>query len=194
VRGFREQFEQETADQIEELAERLLTLNYPTGPSRYYGLDLAMCLKAGALAGSMIIASALIEIYVRGLVISYTEKAQANWSHKVEVEKELESKQNLSFGILLDHLVEADLFSAKDSDRAKTIYKTIRIPTHHGLPARLLAIETDDTFLSFMDIFGLKSTVTMSEFERFVEYEALPVVKNIVEIIERNQFNFDNYA
>ncbi|WP_156015494.1 hypothetical protein [Thioalkalivibrio sp. ARh3] len=142
----------------------------------------------------MIIASALIEVYVRGLVVRYSEEAQKKWSRKVEAEQELESMRKLSFGKLLDHLVGVGLFLAKDSQQAKTIYRDIRIPTHHGLPSRLLGRDKGDSLFSIMTLCGLSSSVSMSDFESFVEEEALTVVNNIVSIIERNQFGVDRYG
>lgn len=188
MRGYKDQFEPDVVNQIESIVSRLENISYPTGSSRFYGLDLALCLKSGALAGSMIIASALIEIFVRGLVIRYAEDAQSGWSRKIEAEKELESMRNLSFSKLLDNLTEVDLFCSKDAIEAKDIYKNIRIPTHHGLPARLLGRGKNDPFSSIMSLLGKSSTVSMSEFEDFIECEAIPIINNVVSIIENNQY------
>lgn len=136
----------------------------------------------------MIIASALLEIFVRGLVIRYAEDAQSGWSRKIEAEKELESMRSLSFSKLLDSLTKVELFCSKDAAEAKVIYKNIRIPTHHGLPARLLGREKNDPFSSIMLLLGKSSTISMSEFEGFIECEAIPIINNVVSIIEKNQY------
>jgi hypothetical protein len=188
LRGYLDQFETDFIVEIERIISTLEAIQYPTGPSRYYALDLIVCLKAGALAGSMIIASALLEIYVRGLVVRYTEIAQTNWSRKVDAEIELEAMRNMNFQRLIDHLVQASLFAVEDSELAKTIYKDVRIPTHHGLPARLLGIGKEDFFTSAMTLGLGTSAVTMREFETFVEEEALNVLRDITGILERNQF------
>ena len=54
MRGYKEQFEPDVVNQIESIVSRLENISYPTGSSRFYGLDLALCLKSGALAGSVI--------------------------------------------------------------------------------------------------------------------------------------------
>lgn len=187
MRGYKEQFEPEVASKIEKLVLKIEQLRYPTGPARYYGLDLSMCLKSGALAGSMIIASALLEIFVRGLVVKYAENAQQGWSRQVEAEKELEEMRRLGFGKLLDHLVSVGLFYENDSERAKKIYNQVRIPAHHGLSSRLLGRDKDNPSSSIMALLGRTGTVSQSEFESFVETEALPVVEEIASILERNQ-------
>lgn len=186
MRGYREQFEPEIAKKIEVLMERLECLSYPTGPCRYYGLELVMCLRAGALAGSMIIASALLEIYIRGLIVRYSEKAQTGWSHPVEVEKELEAMRELSFSKLLDTLVKVKLFLAEDSEKAKQIYRDYGIPLHHGLPTRLLNKSDDTLLFSIFGSLGLDNATTMTDFEAFVEETAVGLIDDILSILERN--------
>lgn len=194
MRGYRDQFEPDIVEQIDGIVGTLETISYPTGSSRFYGLDLAMCLKSGALAGSMIVASALLEIFVRGLVIRYAEDAQFGWTRKVEAEKELESMRNLSFSKLLDNLTQVELFIPADAVEAKSIYKDVRIPTHHGLPARLLGRDKDDPFSSIMSLLGKSSTISISEFESFIEHEAIPIINSIVSIIDRNQYKIQHHA
>lgn len=187
MRGHRKQFEPVVAEQIEGIIRRVEILRYPTGPSRYYGLDLAMCLSSGALAGSLVVSSALMEIYIRGLVIRYTEVAQSDWSRKVNAELELEEMRKEDFNRLLEHLVRASLFVNTDAEIAKRIYKEVRIPMHHGLPSRLLGRTKDDPFGAIVSLVGRSGEVSMQVFENFVEHEALPIIDNIVGVLYRNQ-------
>jgi len=175
------------ADQIGVMIAKLEALRYPTGPSRYYGLDLSICLQAGALAGSLIVASALLEVYIRGLVVRYSEQAQATYARKIEAELELEEMRGEGFNKLIAHLVDAGLFDTDDAETAKKIYREVRIPAHHGLPSRLLGRTKSDPFRSIWGLLGLGTEVSMQEFEEFVENEALPIIGTIVNIIERNQ-------
>ncbi|EHT4941726.1 hypothetical protein V4V48_004177 [Vibrio mimicus] len=195
MRTYKEQFESETVAQIEEIIGKLESISYPTGPSRYYGLDLVMCLKSGALAGSMVVASALMELFVRGLIVRYTENAQNGWSNKVEAEIELESMRRLNFKEMLKHLTKVKLFDEQDADNAIKLYETVRIPMHHGLPSRLLGRDKEGPFDSFRTLLGLESTVSMNDFERHIEYEGLSTINEIVSIIKNNQYVLnDTYA
>lgn len=195
MRSYKDQFEPEIVIQIEEVVGKLESISYPTGPSRFYGLDLIMCLKSGALAGSMVVAAALMELFIRGLIVRYTEDAQTGWSTQVDAEKELESMRRLNFKMMLEHLTKANLFDDQDAIDAVKLYETVRIPMHHGLPNRLLGRNKSDSSYSFRALLGLKSTVSMSEFERHIEDEALPTINKIVSIIKNNQyFTNDTYA
>lgn len=168
MRTYQEQFEPEIVERIDALVSRLERLTYPTGPSRYYGLELSLCLKSGALAGSMIIATALMEIYIRGLVIYYIAEAQKGWSHPVNVEYELEAMREMNFARLIDSLVDTELFSAEDSITAKHIYKTARIPLQHGLPARFLKKDVSDDFLSAFPACKISKLTSMKDFEDII--------------------------
>jgi len=186
MRTYKEQFEPHIVKQIDELVNTVETLRYPTGSSRYYGVDLTMCLKAGALAGSLVLATALMEIYIRGLIVKYTEKAQSGWARKVSVEIELEEKRRESFSSLLNHLVKAELFNEDDASIANKLYKEVRIPTHHGLPSRLLGRNKEDPLYELLKTIG-GDTVSLSEFENFFEKEALVLLSEIIGILSRNQ-------
>lgn len=188
MRTYREQFDRETADRIERLIQRIKNLSYPTGPSRYYGLDLAACLGAGALAGGLIIVSALMELYVRGLVVRYTEDAQQGWAKQVETEGNLENMRNVGFKKLLDHLVAAELFDPKDAELATEIYTKVRIPAHHGLPTRLLDKPKDNFMSELIGVVVRSQPVSLREFENFIEFEALPTMEGIVDLLQRNQY------
>lgn len=187
MRTYRQQFEGQKLEQIEELINGFQNLNYPTGPARYYGLDLAMCLQSGALAGSMVIASALLELYVRGLIVCYSEKAQEGWSKQIRVESELEEMRNKSFNNLLDHLVEVNLFNGEDAEQSKVIYKNIRIPVHHGLPSRLLKKDQNNPFADLIDLLNSTKSITQNQFEDFIEVEAITIVNDIYRILKNNQ-------
>lgn len=192
MRGYIQQFGKGSsiALSIEQLSERVEKIQYPTGPSRYYSIELVLCLKGGALFGGIIIAAALLEIYVRGLVVHYAQVAQAGFARQINPERELEGMRQKKFAVLVDDLVNSGLFNKEDAGKAKDIYKHIRIPSHHGLPSRLLKVEESD--LEVGAIFPemgsyVGSPITLREFEEYVEEEAIPVVEEIVGILERNE-------
>ncbi len=192
MRGYIQQFGEGTsiALSIENLSERIEEVKYPTGPSRYYGIELALCLKGGALFGSTIVAAALLEIYVRGLVVHYAQVAQAGFLRKINPEKELEEMRQKNFAALIDDLANHSLFDKEDASKAKDIYRHIRIPSHHGLPSRLLKVEERERELKaiFPEMGSyVGSPITLHQFEEYVEEEAIPVIEEIIGILERNE-------
>jgi len=184
VRSYKNQFESKIVERMDAIIRHLESMRYPTGPARYYGIDLTMCLRGGALAGSLVVAAALMELYIRALVVRYTIEAQRGWHKQVDVELEIENMRKEDFYNLLSHLVDAELFSETDANCAKEIYRKVRIPTHHGLPARLLGISKDDPFRVLL---GRGRAMSTQEFESYIEDEALPIIEAIVGILFRNQ-------
>lgn len=186
IRGFEEQFEGETIQNVRDLLERIEAFSLPDGVSRYYAVDLSLCLQAGALLGALHVASSLLEIIVREMVIERASEAFSD-SHKIKgsLQKELEEKRKVGFKKLVDELATAGLFSKSDAEMAKQFYDDVRIPIHHGLPARF--VNNNENFKSFLDdIFGFTSPTDMQDFERIIESNALTLVETAVGIIERN--------
>lgn len=186
IRGFEEQFKRETIDKIQNLLQRIEDFSLPKGVSRYYAVDLSLCLKAGALLGALHVASSLLEIVVREMVI---ERASETFSdiqkERGRLQQKLEEKRNISFKKLVSELATVGLFSESDADLAKTFYDNVRIPIHHGLPARFVG--TKDNSKSLIDvIFGFTTPTEMRNFEKVIENNALLLVETAIGIIERN--------
>ena len=70
IRGFEEQFEGKTVDDIRQLLARIDSFSFPSGVSRYYAVDLSLCLQAGALLGALQVVASLLEIFVREIVLN----------------------------------------------------------------------------------------------------------------------------
>lgn len=130
MRGYKQQFGEGSsiALSIDKLSERIEKIQYPTGPSRYYGIELVLCLKGGALFGGVIVATALLEIYVRGLVVHYAQIAQAELARKINPERELEEMRQKNFEVLVDDLVNSDLFDKEDAGKAKVFISILESP------------------------------------------------------------------
>lgn len=190
MRGFEKQFDKEIALRIRQLVVRLESMDYPTGPSRYYGLDLVLCLRGGAMLGSLIVSTALLEAYVRALVTNYSTRALIGRARRFNPERELETMKGKGFGAIVDDLASCGLFLKADAKTAKHYYKFIRIPAHHGLSSRLVEGDGESTDLSsiFPDLNFLDPCpVSLREFEDFIEEKALAIIEDIVAILERNR-------
>jgi hypothetical protein len=187
LRPLESQFEPENAARLKKLAERLSQFSFPPGASRYYGIELATCIEAGALLGSLVVASSLLELYVRALVINHSSKGRISKPSKQKsLEGTLEENRKIGFGDLIDNLVLAGLFEKSDGESAKTIYKSIRIPLVHGLPRRFVRQHQGSFAEDFSMLLGIEA-IPSSELEAIIEDHALEYLENIIGIIERNQ-------
>ncbi len=80
IRGYEEQFDDEKVQIIRKLIENVNSLSFPAGVSRYYAVNLAICLEAGALLGALQVAASLLELYVREVVIDFASQAYSGGS------------------------------------------------------------------------------------------------------------------
>lgn len=186
IRGFEEQFEEKTINDISKLLKRIKSFSLPTGVSRYYAVDLSLCLQAGALLGALQVASSLLEIFVREVVIERASEAYSE-SHKVvgALQKKLEEKKNVGFKQLVVELASSGEWSTADAEMAKQFYDDVRIPIHHGLPARFF--HNIENYQSVMEaLLGYTQQVTHRDFEKVIEENALALIDTAVGIIERN--------
>jgi hypothetical protein len=181
LRRLEDQFEGRTVIKIRELLQRVESLNTPRGVSRYYRVDLSLCLEAGALLGALHVAASLLEITVREMVITYAQEALSG-NMKVNLQKELEENRHLGFKTLVDKLTAVELFDSRDADLAKQFYNDIRIPIHHGLSQRF--VSKHKLFeKALVGAYG----ISMHAFEDVIEEESLRLIETAIGIIERNK-------
>jgi len=129
-----------------------------------------------------------MELYIRGLVVRYSEDAQRGWSRPVETERELDNMKDKGFRHLVGKLVESGLFDSEAAARAKELYKTVRIPVHHGLPSRFFSGPAPSLMIGIFGTVEKAGPVSMKQFEDFIEEDALPTIEAIVGILESNQY------
>lgn len=188
LRSLDKQFPPKKVAQLKLLSDRLRKFSFPPGASRYYALELASCIEAGALLGALVVGSSLLELYVRALVVSHASKVRRSTvSKKKSLEGMLEEKRDLSFAGLIDSLVSVGLFEKLDGKKAKAIYKYIRIPLLHGLPRRFVR-QHQESFVEGFSIMLGGAPISSSELESIIEDHALAYLRNIIGIIERNVF------
>ncbi len=188
LRLLEKQFDPKKAAQLKKLSERLRKFSFPPGASRYYALELASCIEAGALLGALVVGSALLELYVRALVVSNASTVrQSAPLRKKNLESLLEEKKNLSFAGLIDNLVSVGLFEKDDGESAKTLYKNIRIPLLHGL-ARRFVRQHQEPFGDELSLLLGDKAISSSDLEKIIEDHALEYLEKLVGIIENNRF------
>lgn len=189
LRTLEEQFEPDKVAQLKELSERLRNHSFPPGASRYYGLELASCIEAGALLSALVVGSSLLEIYVRALVVNHASMVRLTPARgRKSLEAILEEKRNLGFKVLIDSLVSVGLFDKEDGERAKNLYDNVRIPLLHGLPRRFVRKHQDPFAEELSQLFKGETAISSRELERIIEDHALEYLESVVGIIEKNIF------
>lgn len=186
IRGFEEQFEESTVDNIRDLLSRIESLSLPSGASRYYAVDLSLCLQAGALLGALQVGTGLLEIFVREFVI---ERASEIYPEREKVvgalQANLEQMKNVSFKKLVEELSNSGIWVKSEAELAKQFYDDVRIPLQHGLPARFVSNTTN--YNSIMDeLFGYTQQVRNRDIESSIEENALILIDIVIGLIERN--------
>lgn len=186
IRGYEEQFEGKTVNDIRNLISRIESLTLPSGASRYYAADLSLCLQGGALLGSLQVASSLLEIFTRETIIERSSEAYTeNYNKTGMLQRKLEQMRNIGFKKLIDELYNSGMWSKHETEIAKQFYDDVRIPIHHGLPARF--VNNNKNSQSFIDyFFGYTMHISHREFEEIIEENALALIDTALGIIERN--------
>lgn len=192
IRDLEEQFEEETVERIRDLVEKLESVQFPAGASRIYAYELAYCLEAGALLASLHLAGSLLEISARHKILEMSIEANTNRTEK-EIEKEeptleekLEERKDLSFYDMCDALVEHAFWDPEDGKRAKEVYRSVRIPVHHGLPARFMKEHSDTTLLGLFRLSSGEMILSGGSFEESVHSNAIDIVEETAEVLDKN--------
>lgn len=186
IRGYEEQFEWNVVDNIRELIARIELLSFPSGVSRYYAVELSLCLQGGALLGALQVAASLLEIFVREIVIEQASEAYSESEKNIgSLQEKLEQMKNIGFKKLVDELFSSGMWSRSDSELAKHFYDEVRIPIHHGLVARF--VKNNVKYQSVIgDLFGYPKQIDHRDFEEIIEESALKLIDTALGIIERN--------
>ena len=120
-------------------------LDVPAGPARYYVLEITHSLEAGLLLASLELAASVTELLVRERLANHRAAhgdngvPEVSWTQRKRDRIDLEYDRSLTLYPMLQELVGGDVISAEDAEAVRKFYKGIRIPLHHGLPARYVA-------------------------------------------------------
>jgi len=105
IRGFEEQFEKTTIRRIQSLLDRISKIHF-AGCAQYYKVELDICLRAGALLGSLQVSASLLEIVVRELEINRISKDNRSQEAMfVNPQRELEANRSKGFKIIKSYTI-----------------------------------------------------------------------------------------
>lgn len=180
LRPLREQFPPEKASALLQIRARLEGVRFGGGAAAYYAANLRDAITSGVLLAAVSLSASLLEVCVRELVIGYSQSVARKG---LRLQEELEAMRTKGFLELLRALVDCGLFEPDDGESAKRFYKEIRIPIHHGLPARFVEFHEPDRFV----LFGLLPlSIGSHELEETIEDHAIEYLDTVVGILERN--------
>lgn len=187
IRPLEEQFNAAKCAEIRSLIAKFSTLPFKGGPCRYFVLEIVGCLEAGLLLAAVSIASILLETFLRNLLIDHRLQTRGlTTSHQIdtmfdELEKDIEDgRPRRNFEYIVDQLT-GDVLDSGDAVDAKKFYKTVRIPIHHGITRRFIAIAKTGE-VDWLDTYrGLR----LHHLEELIGENATKYLEFIVNLIQK---------
>ena len=122
LRPLKEQFAKRTVLRIRSLQDDLDALPFREGAGRVYVKELIYALEAGLLLAALHLATSLLELFVRDLLINSTalksasdQKNKMGVLDKLEVYYEDTTKPQWSFSMIVDELRSQRVISSSDA-------------------------------------------------------------------------------
>jgi hypothetical protein len=141
IRPLEQQFEDEKVIKIREIQGQFQSLRFPTGAGSYYTKEVINCLEAGLLLAALQVATALLELFVRDLLVAETYKKEFPRGLKKlgKIERDIEDgRPRFDFNRIISELAEDNIIEEEDKEKIYSVYKNVRIPLHHGLTRRFV--------------------------------------------------------
>lgn len=189
IRPLEEQFEPDKCAEIRDLITKFSALPFEGGACRYFALEVAGCLEAGLLLAAVSVGSVLLETFLRELLILHRlQTREPTTSRQIDtmslfdsMEKEIEDgRPRLHFDKIVDQLT-GDVLDSGDAVNAKKFYKTVRIPIHHGITRRFIAIAKTGE-VGWLDTYrGLR----LQHLEELIEENATKYLGFIIDLIQK---------
>uniref|UniRef100_UPI00131A5B7C hypothetical protein n=1 Tax=Salinibacter altiplanensis TaxID=1803181 RepID=UPI00131A5B7C len=124
-----EQFEGPRAAQIRRLARSFRSIENIGDGIRYFAVELARCLEAGLLLSALHVASSLLELMVRKLVVEHRiaeeDKPENPFELMNELEYKVEDEKKLSFKSMINELESSSLVNAEEAEALKRFYSEV---------------------------------------------------------------------
>lgn len=181
-RSLDEQFEAPKASKIRRIAEQFRSVANVGGGIRYFALEVVQCLQAGLLLSALHVASSLLELSVRKLLINrlFAEKRSSDDEGPMlnellnDVEHEIEDREQLGFQAIVDKLKSLSVIEEEEAEKLKTFYSDVRIPIQHGITRRFVREERnlkgeEDP----LALFELDHMIRFHKFEEAIEDNSL---------------------
>lgn len=197
IRPLNQQFEPDKAQRIRELESLFQSLPFENKAAKYFTIEVVRCLEAGLLLAAFEVAMSLLELFIRELLImtrfgsdSGLGDTPSRQLFRDTVEREVEDVEHLSLNQMMDELEGLEIISERDSDKVKELYKTVRVPIHHGLTRRLLF---PPSFVpkDYLDFFFSGARNRFHKLEELVEDNAIRHLFDVVDFMGKYSKQLD---
>ena len=198
IRPIEQQFENEKIIKIREIQRQSQSLRFQTGAGPYYTKEVIKCLEAGLLLAALQVATALLELFVRDLLIIEIYKKEfpegltsSDYRKLGKIEKDIEDGHpRFYFNKIISELAKDNIIKEQDREKIYSVYKNVRIPLHHGLTRRFVRLfskveiddENDDPLV---DTIFLRKSGRDHDLEEVLEDNTLNYLIIVVDFIMR---------
>lgn len=183
MRTYPEAFDRKTVMRISRLIKALEQLNDPRTGYKRYTYEIQECLRSGLLMAALSVSTALLELFIRDLVVAHriTRQFAGDMGFRGQIERETESDRQMGFAKMLDELqIPPLVLEPHDVQHLREFYERTRIPLAHGLVRRLTSsAESEGDDLS--DLFAALARSTGLEYR--IEDGAIIAVEFVVRIM-----------
>jgi len=192
IRPLEQQFEPDKLQRIKELERLFESLSHQSGAAGYFTSEIVRCLDAGLLLAALEVATSLLELFVKDLLIAARLESSAS-QHRLpsfelpgnQMERKIEDVERLYFNGMIDELANRRIIEGSDAEAIKDFYKSVRIPVHHGLTRRFIRLSSgvreDDSFAAL----SLGRLGRFHKFEEVIEENSIRHLSTIVNFIGR---------
>lgn len=188
TRPLDEQFEAPKAERIRCIAQSFYSVQEVGGGIRYFAVEVARCLEAGLLLAALHVASSLLELSVRKLLIDHRFAEQDSLDDSSDLlddlEYQVEDRKHLRFQAMVDELDSASIIEADEADALRIFYSDVRIPIQHGITRRFVRDEQRLQEESFFDaVFKLDHRMRFHRFEDTIEDKSLEYIRLVSDFV-----------
>jgi hypothetical protein len=187
IRSLEAQFSTDTVAQLRAIQQRVAQLETLRVIPRYVTVEIARCLEAGLLLAAIQVACSAWELVVRLAVVAARSGTvtTASQPDRARLASELltaaEEDQRLTLFPMVNELVRYQVLTNEDAVAMQSLYRSVRIPLHHGIVGRYIRQRSDVTI---SEIMGNSPALSGREFEEQLESHAVSELDRIFDQVE----------
>jgi len=199
-RGLDKRVKKSEASRLRAIALALSELRIEGRASRIYINEIAECIENGLLLSAIVLATILLEIWVRDLLVirmATGEEPKGNQELQyllTKIDRQIEgASRGESFADIGRELLRLDVIQKEEHDQILNIYKNFRIPLLHGTTGRIVDRECHGAGLlesthtgvdmALAAIFGRVPHRRANDLEDLVFNSALNILTDIVNFL-----------
>jgi hypothetical protein len=175
----------DVATQFRLVATALHALSPNGRVSKIYIREICEAIDVGLVLSAMTLSMALLEIWLRDLLV--LEISKRTGKDLASVDRDVESGKRFLFDKIIDALMSYEVLNSTECEFLKNQYKKFRIPLHHGISGRLLDGEQPFDFGGDLGLAISSPKNRANDFEDFAFLECLEIMREVVNFLGRHQ-------